>query len=70
MPQFPKSFFRKSRGVWYVQIEGKQHNLGPDQKKAFDRYHELMREGESSSGASLGFGCASRKAGPLAFRAY
>lgn len=44
MPHFAKPFYRKSRGLWYVQIEGKQHNLGPDRKKAFDRYHDLMRE--------------------------
>ncbi|HET6423750.1 MAG TPA: hypothetical protein VFG20_08715, partial [Planctomycetaceae bacterium] len=28
MPHFPKPFFRPSRGLWYIQIEGKQHNLG------------------------------------------
>jgi hypothetical protein len=44
MPYFPKPFYRKSRGLWYVQIDGKQHKLGSDQKKAFDRYHELMQD--------------------------
>jgi hypothetical protein len=29
MPHFPKPFFRPSRGLWYIQIRGKQHNLGP-----------------------------------------
>ncbi len=43
MPQFPKPFFVKARGVWRVQIAGKQHNLGDDREKAFRRYHELMQ---------------------------
>ena len=42
MPHFPKPFFRPSRGLWYVQVEGKQVNLGPDREAAFRRYHELM----------------------------
>jgi hypothetical protein len=29
MSHYPKPFFRKSRGLWYVQIADKQHNLGP-----------------------------------------
>jgi len=44
MPHFPKPFFRKSRKLWYVQIDGQQHNLGPDKDAAFDAYHELMRK--------------------------
>src|SRR5262249_25480131 len=28
---------------WYVQIDGKQHNLGPDRDAAFERYHALMQ---------------------------
>ncbi len=43
MPHFPKPFFRRSRRVWSVQIDGKQVNLGPDRKQAFARYHVLMR---------------------------
>jgi integrase len=42
MPHFPKPFFVKSRKLWYVQLAGKQTNLGPDQVVAFRRYHELM----------------------------
>jgi hypothetical protein len=42
MPHFPKPFFRKPRGAWYVQIDGKQHNLGADRDEAFRRYHALM----------------------------
>lgn len=42
VPHFPKPWFRKSRKLWYVEIDGTQHNLGPDQEKAFKKYHELM----------------------------
>lgn len=41
---YPKPFFRQSRQLWYVQIEGRQHNLGPDRIKAFETYHDLMRQ--------------------------
>ena len=44
MPHFPKPFFRKARKLWYVQINGKQQNLGADQESAFARYNQLMRE--------------------------
>ncbi len=43
MPHFPKPFFVKARGVWRVQIEGRQYNLGPHKDAAFRRYHELMQ---------------------------
>jgi integrase len=43
MPHHPKPFFRPSRSLWYVQVGGKQYNLGPDRDEAFRRYHELMR---------------------------
>jgi integrase len=39
----PKPFFRKDRGLWYVQVHGKQHNLGREREAAFRRYHELMQ---------------------------
>ena len=42
MSHFPKPFFRKPRGRWYVQLNGKQVNLGPDKDEAFRKYHELM----------------------------
>jgi integrase len=44
MPHFPKPFFRKSRGLWYVQIGAVQHNLGPDEEAAFVEYHRLMQQ--------------------------
>ena len=43
MPHFPKPFFREDRGLWYVQLYGKQHNLGRDKDAAFRKYHDLMR---------------------------
>jgi len=44
MPHFPKPFYRKPRKLWYVQIDGVQYNLGPDETAAFDAYHQLMRK--------------------------
>ena len=44
MPHFPKPFFKKGRGVWYVEIDRKQVNLGPDRDEAFRRYHQLMTQ--------------------------
>lgn len=44
MPRFPKPWFRKDRNSWFVQLDGKQHNLGPDRELAFKRYHDLMAQ--------------------------
>jgi integrase len=44
MPHFPKPFFKKGRGVWYVEIDRKQVNLGPDRDEAFRRYYQLMTQ--------------------------
>jgi integrase/recombinase XerC len=44
MAHFPKPFFRPVRGLWYVQIDGKQINLGADQTEAFKAYHGLMQQ--------------------------
>lgn len=46
--KFPKPFFRASRRLWYVQLNGKQLNLGPDRDAAFRKYHELMRRPRSA----------------------
>ena len=43
MSHYPKPFFRSERGLWYVQIERKQHNLGRGKVDAFRRYHQLMQ---------------------------
>lgn len=44
MAHFPKPFFRPARSVWYVQIDGKQINLGSDRTDAFKQYYALMQE--------------------------
>ncbi len=46
MPHFPKPFFRQDRGLWYVQVRGRQHNLGSQRDAAFHKYHELMQAPE------------------------
>jgi integrase len=45
MAHFPKPFFREPRQRWFVQIGGKQINLGPDKDEAFRQYHKIMAEG-------------------------
>ena len=52
MPHFPKPFFRPNRGFWYVQINGKQINLGADEAGAFKAYYGLMKERDISPGAA------------------
>ena len=54
MPQYPKPFFRAPRGLWYVQLDGKQVNLGPDRDDAFRRYHELMGRPRGAPGRAAG----------------
>ena len=49
MARFPKPFFKKARGVWYVEIHRKQINLGPDREEAFRNYHKLMAEPHEAS---------------------
>jgi hypothetical protein len=44
MPHFPKPFFRPKKNRWYVQLDGKHVNLGPDKDQAFERYHQLMTD--------------------------
>ncbi len=50
--KYPKPWFRPGRNVWYVTINGVQHNLGPDQEAAFERYHRLMAESSSKAASS------------------
>ncbi|MDB5307702.1 MAG: hypothetical protein JWO38_1904 [Gemmataceae bacterium] len=38
----PEPFFRPSRGLWYVQYQGRQYNLGPDEKAARIRCHQIL----------------------------
>ena len=44
MARFRKPFFRPDRGLWYVQLDGKQTNLGPDKDAAFKAYYGLMQQ--------------------------
>jgi integrase len=37
-----KLWFRKSRNTWFVEIDAKQYNLGPDREEATTRFHELL----------------------------
>jgi integrase len=38
----PKPFFRPRKKRWYVQLDGKHINLGPDEQTAWTKYHEIM----------------------------
>jgi integrase len=50
MSKFPKPFYRPSRGLWYVQLGGRQVNLGSDKDQAHAHYHQLMaRRGTTSA---------------------
>lgn len=42
MPRFRKPFFRADRGLWYVQLNGRQINLGAEKDAAFAAYHQMM----------------------------
>ena len=41
----PKPWFRKQTKSWYVQIDGKQINLGTRKRDAWKKYHEIMSNG-------------------------
>jgi hypothetical protein len=40
---FRSRFFREERSLWYIQLNGRQHNLGRDRDDAFRRSHQLMQ---------------------------
>src|SRR5262249_50299706 len=45
---FPKPFFRAKKNRWYVQLDGKHVNLGPDEGEAYRLYHTIMaKRGEA-----------------------
>ncbi len=50
--RFPKPWFRPSRGVWYVTLDGRQIGLGPNREEAFQQYHKLMTAGRPMPVAS------------------
>jgi integrase len=39
-----KPWFRESRNAWFVEIDGKQHNLGSDKEEALRQFHSLMAQ--------------------------
>ena len=55
MARRPKPWFRKSRKSWFVTIEGVQHNLGPNKRQAYERFHELMRRPAKQTSAPTSF---------------
>lgn len=38
----PKPWKRSQNGSWYIELDGKQINLGKDKQVAMERYHQLM----------------------------
>ncbi|MCC7421046.1 MAG: tyrosine-type recombinase/integrase [Planctomycetaceae bacterium] len=44
MARSPKPWFRKDRDAWFVTLDGRRHNLGPDREAAFRRFHQMMAE--------------------------
>lgn len=42
MARTPKPWFREDRLAYFVTVNGTRHNLGPDKKEAFRRFHELL----------------------------
>ncbi len=42
MSRTPKPWWRKSRKLWFVMLDGRQVNLGSDREAAHRRFHELM----------------------------
>ena len=45
----PKPWFRKQTKSWYVQIDGKQINLGTKKRNAWNKYYEIMANGAASA---------------------
>jgi integrase len=44
MPRTPKPWWRKDRASWFVTINGKRHNLGPNRELAHQEFHRLMTQ--------------------------
>jgi integrase len=42
MSRKPQPWWRAERGAWFVTINGKQHNLGPEKEEADRAFHVLM----------------------------
>src|SRR5262245_2291522 len=55
MPDYPKPFFKRSHGAWYVQADGRQARLHEDEAEARRIYHELMADrGKPTKPAPVG----------------
>ncbi len=55
MARTPTPWYRKSRNCWFVMLDGKQHNLGPDKKAAFEKFYRLMLETQQAKPAAESF---------------
>jgi len=44
MAEPPKPFFKASRGTWYLEINRRQINLGPDEHEAWKKYFQIMAD--------------------------
>jgi hypothetical protein len=67
MPRFRQPFFRRDRGLWYVQLDGRQLNLGADRDAAFAEYHRIManRSQQASGAVALALGGTASDPSPL-----
>jgi integrase len=58
----PKPWYREDRQAWFVNINGRRHNLGTDEKEAKRKFHELMAAPEpkpvAAAAAEDGFSLA------------
>jgi hypothetical protein len=52
MAHFPNPFYCPAWRLWYVEIKGRQHNLGPDKDDAFKKYHQIMQMPEPVASVS------------------
>ena len=44
----PKLFYRKQTATFYVQVDGQQINLGPDEAEAYRQWHLLMADADEN----------------------
>ncbi len=49
MARQPQPWYRQDRDAWFVTIHGTRHNLGPNKKKAMERFHSLMRQPKAAA---------------------
>lgn len=44
MARQPQPWYRKDRASWFVTVNGTRHNLGPNKKRAWARFYDLVRQ--------------------------